>query len=101
MAIGSIWTGRWMATLIDPPVAADALADALGLAPADSEAAGADALGWPVLHAAITMLTADIESPMTDARLMNWRRVIRPLANDSTRSSSTGVADRRTRSSRE
>ena len=62
-----------MATLIEPPVAADALAEApaLSLAPADSEAAGADALGVPVLHAAMTMLTADAESPITAARWMN------------------------------
>jgi hypothetical protein len=75
MLIGSIWTGRWMATLIDPPVAADALSEApaleLALAPADSEAAGADALGVPLLHAAMTMLTADADSPITAARWMN------------------------------
>jgi hypothetical protein len=83
-----------------PPVAADALADALGLAPGSWEAGGADA-GVPPPHAAMTMLTADIDSPMTDARWMNWRRVILPWAKCSTRSSSSGVADRRTRSSRE
>jgi hypothetical protein len=71
MLIGSTWTGRWIATLIEPPVAAGELADALGLAPADSDALGADALGVPELQAAMTTLTADIESPMTDARLMN------------------------------
>jgi|KBSMisStaDraftv2_1062788.scaffolds.fasta_scaffold7659146_1 hypothetical protein len=73
MLIGSIWTGRWIATLIDPPVTADALAEApaLSLAPADSDAAGAVALGVPELQAAMTMLTAEADKPITAARWMN------------------------------
>jgi len=101
--IGSIDTGRWVATRMLPPVAAEALADPLALAPAlaDADAAGADALGLPPLHAAITAETVGSPMPMTAARRMNWRRVIPPFANVSTRSSCCGVAERRTGSSRE
>jgi hypothetical protein len=80
--------------LIEPPDAAGALAEALALgSPPDAD--GAALLGVPWLQAAMTALTAGSDRPMTAARLTNWRLVIRPLANDSTRSSSTGVADAR------
>ncbi len=52
-----------------------------------------------VLHAAITALIEPIERPTIVARLMNSRRPIRPLTYDSTTSSWSGPAARRTGSS--
>ncbi|MGZ9159877.1 MAG: hypothetical protein ACXW4T_01820 [Candidatus Limnocylindrales bacterium] len=83
-----------------PPATGGDDAAALALAPG-AGVAPLEALGAVVEHAAITAPMAGNESPMTEARWMNWRRVIRPLAYASTTSSSKGVADRRTRSKRE
>ncbi len=92
MATGSTDTGRWIAHRTLPPVSA---AEALALAPADALAAGALALGaveaGGVLHAAITALTDASDRPTTDARWMNWRLVIWPVAYFSTRSRWTGA----------
>src|SRR5439155_2837673 len=102
--IGSSPFGRWQATRIVPPTlagAAEPLAPAAALAPPPEEAAGALALlGVPELHAAITAVMELIEKPRTTARLMNWRRVIRPWANCSTTSSCCPPVERRTSSRR-
>src|SRR5687768_5212574 len=98
MATGSIETGRWMAHRIVPPTAAlpgGALTPGAWL-----PAAVGATLAVPGPQAAITAPMAGSDRPMTDARWMNCRRVMRPLAYASTTSSSSGVADRRTRSRR-
>src|SRR5947207_6761215 len=106
MAMVSSLTGRWQATLIEPPVLTAALgATALfpGAAllppPVPVLAAGAGVAAPP--QAAMTALIDDIESPMTTPRFTNSRRLIRPRANDSTTSSCRGVVVRRTSSSLE
>src|SRR6188472_203588 len=102
MATGSTETGRWIATRIVPPVAADAAADGAALpavvaaadgAPPPAEAAGDAGV---LLHAARTSPTDVAERPSTDARWMNSRRLSRPAAKASIVSSCSGTAVRRT-----
>src|SRR5690242_18837362 len=100
MPTGSTETGRWIATRIVPPCAADAPAEAPALAAevAAGEPPAAVADGELVVppHAAITALIEPIDRPTIAARWMNSRRLSRPAAKASITSSCSGAADRRT-----